>query len=186
MTRGCLVVALAAAFAVGGARQAQAQGLPPPTVFDGAYQGLAVGAVAGAATGYIIARADTWNESGGWKPVVYGLGIGALSGAALGLTLGIVDMAQARPHRNAYVMRDGLYGAGLGLVLGGIAGGMVALSSKKAENILLGGSIGVLAGTVGGIAVGFVEGYRKYSAGVSAVQQSDGSLALLPAVTGRF
>jgi hypothetical protein len=95
-------------------------------------------------------------------------------------------MAQNRPHRNAYVMRDGLYGAGLGLVLGGIAGGLAAISTKKAENILLGGSIGVLAGTVSGIAVGFVEGYRKYSASVSAVQQSDGSLALLPAVTGRF
>jgi len=77
-------------------------------------------------------------------------------------------------------------GAGLGFVLGGIAGGMAALSTKHAENILLGGSIGVLAGTVGGIAVGFVEGYRKYSASVSAVQQSDGSLALLPSVVGRF
>jgi hypothetical protein len=186
MTKPCLGAILTVALAVGVAGEARANNLPPPTVFDGAYQGLLVGAVAGAATGYIIARDDTWNESGGWKPVVYGTGIGALSGAALGLTLGIVDMAQAKPHRNAYVMRDALYGAGLGLVLGGIAGGLSALSTKHGENIVLGGSIGVLAGTATGIAVGFVEGYRKYSAAVSAVQQSDGSVALLPALTGRF
>jgi hypothetical protein len=183
----CLGVALVVAIAAVLSGQARAgDQLPPPTVFDGAYQGLLVGAVAGAATGYIIARNDTWNESGGWKPVVYGTGIGALAGSALGLTLGIVDMAQRKPHRNAYVMRDGLYGAGLGVMLGGIAGGLAALSTKKAENILLGGAIGALAGTVGGIAVGFVEGYRKYTASVAAVQQADGSLAFVPAVAGRF
>jgi hypothetical protein len=186
MTRRCLGVALAVALAVCLTRQARADSLPPPTVFEGALHGMLVGAVAGAATGYIFARDDTWNKSGGWKPIAYGTGIGALSGAALGLTLGIVDMTQNKPHRNAYVMRDGLYGAGLGFVLGGIAGGMAAISSKKAENILLGGSIGVLAGTITGIGIGFFEGYRKYSASVAAVQQSDGSLALLPSVAGRF
>jgi len=155
-------------------------------VFDGAYQGLLVGALAGGATGYLFARSDTWKTTGGWKPLVYGAGIGALTGAVLGLTLGIVDMSQRKPHRNAYVMRDGLYGAGLGALLGGIAGGLGALSSKKGEYIVLGAAIGTLTGTVGGMAVGFVEGYRKYSATVSAVQQSDGSVSFLPAVAGRF
>jgi hypothetical protein len=167
-------------------RSAWADELPPPTVFDGAYQGLLVGALAGGATGYLFGRSDTWNKSGGWKPLAYGAGIGALSGAVLGLTLGIVDMSQRKPHRNAYVMRDGLYGAGLGAVLGGIAGGLGAISSKKGEYILFGASIGVLTGTCGGIAVGFVEGYRKYSASVAPVQQSDGSLSFIPAVAGRF
>jgi hypothetical protein len=176
----------AAVFAFGLSRTASAENLPPPTVFDGAYQGLLVGALAGGATGYMFARSDTWKESGGWKPVVYGVGIGAISGAVLGLTLGIVDMTQRKPGRNGYVMRDGLYGAGLGAVLGGIAGGLGALASKKGEYILLGASIGVLTGTCGGIAVGFVEGYRKYSASVASVQQSDGSLSFIPAVAGRF
>jgi hypothetical protein len=155
-------------------------------VFDGAYQGLLVGALAGGATGYMFARADTWNKSGGWKPVAYGAGLGAITGSVLGLTLGIVDMAQRKPGRNGYVMRDGLYGAGLGAVLGGIAGGLGALASKKGEYILHGVSIGALTGTCGGIAVGFIEGYRKYSATVAMVEQADGSLSFLPAVAGRF
>jgi hypothetical protein len=168
------------------ARAARAGDLPPPTVFDGAYQGLLVGAIAGSATGYMFARNDTWDESGGWKPVAYGAGIGAISGSVIGLTLGIVDMAQQRPHRNAYVMRDGLYGAGLGALLGGIAGGMAALYAKEGEYALFGASIGVLTGTVGGMAVGFAEGYRKYSASLAAIRRDDGSLMFVPAVTGRF
>jgi hypothetical protein len=188
MKHRCLWVAVAAALALCLPRPARAGDLPPPTVFDGAYQGLLVGALAGTATGYIIARDDMFPDyhAGSWKPLIYGAGIGAIAGSVLGLTLGIVDMAQRIPHRNAYVMRDGLYGAGLGAVLGGIAGTLAALSTGHKENILLGGAIGVLVGTCGGMAVGFVEGYRKYSASVAAVQQSDGSLALLPAVVGRF
>jgi hypothetical protein len=186
MTKRCLHFLVVCALVLGIARFARAAELPPPTVFDGAYQGLLVGALAGGATGYLFARSDTWKTSGGWKPVVYGAGIGALTGSVLGLTLGIVDMAQRKPGRNGYVMRDGLYGAGLGAVLGAIAGGLGALAAKKGEYILLGASIGVLTGTCGGIAVGFVEGYRKYSVSVAPVAQSDGSLSFIPAVVGRF
>ena len=186
MINRCFQILCALVLVAAFARSARAAELPPPTVFDGAYQGLLVGALAGGATGYLFARSDTWKVSGGWKPLVYGVGIGAITGSVLGLTLGIVDMAQRKPGRNGYVMRDGLYGAGLGAVLGGIAGVLGAISSKKGEHILLGGSIGVLAGTCGGMAVGFVEGYRKYSASVSTVQQSDGSVSFLPAVVGRF
>jgi hypothetical protein len=186
MTNRCLHFLVVCALVLGIARTARASELPPPTVFDGAYQGLLVGALAGGATGYLFARSDTWNTSGGWKPLAYGAGIGAITGSVIGLTLGIVDMAQRKPGRNGYVMRDGLYGAGLGAVLGGIAGGLGALASKKAEYILLGTSIGVLSGTCGGMAVGFIEGYRKYSASVAPVQQSDGSLNFIPAVAGRF
>jgi hypothetical protein len=165
---------------------AQAADLQPPTVFDGAYQGLLVGGTAGLATGYLFARRGGWDSSSDWKPLVYGAGIGALTGSVLGLTLGIVDMTQRKPGRNGYVMRDGLYGAGLGAVLGGIAGGLAAISSKKAEHVLLGGSIGVLSGACLGMGVGFVEGYRKYSASVAPVQQADGSVTFVPAVAGRF
>jgi hypothetical protein len=157
-----------------------------PTVFDGAYQGLLVGTLAGTATGYMFARSDTWNEDGGWKPLGYGAGIGALSGAAIGLTLGIVDLSQRRPGRNGYVMRDGLYGAGLGALLGGIAGGLAALSSKKGEHVLFGAATGVLVGAVGGMAVGFVEGYRKYSVSVTPVERPDGTVSFIPSLAGRF
>jgi hypothetical protein len=186
MKQRCLGVLVAIALVAGFARSARAEDLPPPTVFDGAYQGLLVGALAGTATGYMFARSDTWNKSGGWKPLAYGAGIGAIGGAVLGLTLGIVDMAARKPHRNAYVMRDGLYGAGFGALLGGIAGGLVALSSKKADHVLLAGAIGTLTGTVGGMAVGFVEGYRKSAVTVSAIERPDGTIALIPAVAGRF
>jgi hypothetical protein len=165
---------------------ARAADLQPPTVFDGAYQGLLVGGTAGLATGYLFARDGGWPKSSNWQPLVYGAGIGALTGSVLGLTLGIVDMAQHKPGRNGYVMRDGLYGAGLGAVLGGIAGGLAAVSSKKGEHVVLGASIGVLSGACLGMGVGFVEGYRKYSATVSSVEQADGSVAFVPAVAGRF
>jgi len=183
--RALCVAALLACFATSISTSARAAELQPPTVFDGAYQGLLVGALAGGATGYLFARRDGLHSSD-WKPLVYGAGIGALTGSVLGLTLGIVDMSQGKPGRNGYVMRDGLYGAGLGAVLGGIAGGLAAISSKKGEHILLGASIGVLSGTCLGMGVGFVEGYRKYSASVAPVQQADGSITFVPAVAGRF
>jgi len=175
--RRLLVAFLFAALALS-TRQSHAAELPPP--------GLLVGATAGAATGYLFARRGGWDSSTDWKPLAYGAGIGALSGAAVGLTLGIVDMSQNKPHRNAYVMRDGLYGAVLGAVLGGIAGGLAAVSSSKGEHILLGGSIGVLSGTVLGMTVGFVEGYRRYGVAVSAVEQAGGSYTFVPAVSARF
>jgi hypothetical protein len=168
------------------ARKGLASELPPPTVFDGAYQGLLVGALAGLSTGYLFARSDGWNSSSDWKPLAYGAGIGALGGAAIGLTLGIVDMSQSKPGRNGYVMRDGLYGAALGAVLGGIAGGLAALSTDKAEHVLLGGSIGVLSGTCLGMTVGFIEGYRRYAVAVAAVQEAGGSYTFVPAVAARF
>jgi hypothetical protein len=157
-----------------------------PTVFDGAYQGLLVGGTAGLATGYLFARQEGWDGDKDWKPLVYGLGIGALAGSAIGLTLGIVDVSQDKHGRNGYVMRDGLYGALLGAILGGIAGGLAAISSEKGEHVLLGSSIGVLSGTCLGMGVGFVEGYREHSASVAPVQQADGSVSFIPAVSGTF
>lgn len=187
MRRFALVVAFVVALVAvaSAARQARAAELPPPTVFDGAYQGLVVGATAGLATGYLFARSNGW-QSSDWKPLLYGAGIGALAGATLGLTLGIVDMSQGKPGRNGYVMRDGVYGAGLGALLGAIAGGLAALSSHKGEHVLFGASIGVLAGTGVGMTLGFVEGYRRYAVVVSSAEQADGSHTFLPALAGRF
>ena len=185
MRRLC-AIGLLVLIAAWGRRSLAADLSSPPTVFDGAYQGLLVGGLAGLSTGYLFARSDGWDSSSDWKPLAYGAGIGALAGAAVGLTLGIVDMSQGKPGRNGYVMRDGLYGAALGAVLGGIAGGLAAASTKKAEHILLGGSIGVLSGTCLGMVVGFVEGYRKYAVAVSAVEEAGGSYTFIPAVAARF
>src|ERR1039457_2702865 len=104
--RTLCVVSLLGCFA----SSARAADVQPPTVFDGAYQGLLVGGLTGLSVGYLFARQDGWHGSSDWKPLVYGAGIGALTGSVLGLTLGIVDMSQGKPGRNGYVMRDGLYG----------------------------------------------------------------------------
>ena len=156
-----------------------------PTIFDNAYQGLLVGGLAGTATGYFFARQDGWKSSD-WKPLVLGAGIGAIAGSAIGLTLGIVDMAQDKPHRHGYVMRDGLLGAGFGAVVGGLAGGLAAISTKHGENILLGSSIGVLSGTVLGMTLGIIEGQKKTRAAIVPVAESGGSIAFLPGVVGTF
>src|ERR1017187_6651641 len=180
--RTLCVVSLLGCFA----SSARAADVQPPTVFDGAYQGLLVGGLTGLSVGYLFARQDGWHGSSDWKPLVYGAGLGALTGSVLGLPLGSVDMSYGKPRPKRYVTRDGPYGAGLGAVLGGIAGGLAAISSKKGERVLLGGSIGVLSGACLGMGVGFVEGYRKVSASVAPVQQADGSIGFMPAVVGRF
>jgi hypothetical protein len=166
-----------------------------PTVFTLAYEGLMVGAGAGLAGGYLVAREDGLHTSD-WKPLVYGLGIGALVGSGIGLTLGIVDVAQDTPGRTRHVLRDMLYGEAFGATAGAIAGGLTALSTKKPEHILLGASIGVLSGAALGAVFGFFEGghVRPHSApdadrislSVVPVVEAGGKLAYLPALSGRY
>jgi energy-converting hydrogenase Eha subunit A len=163
-----------------------------PTVFTLAYEGLMVGAGAGLAGGYLVARDNGWQKSD-WKPLVYGVGIGALVGSGIGLTLGIVDVAQDKPGRTRYVLRDMLYGEGFGATVGAIAGGLTAISTKKPEHILLGASIGVLSGAVLGAVFGFIEGRHPSAQGrqrvalsVVPVVEASGKLAYLPALSGRY
>jgi len=166
-----------------------------PSVFAFAYQGLVVGAGAGLAAGYLFAREDGLHSSD-WKPLVYGIGIGALAGAGVGLTLGVVDAAQDKPGRARYVVRDMAYGEGFGAVVGLIAGGLTALSTKKGEHVLLGASIGVLSGAVLGAVFGVIEGGHassQASAGsnhlalsVLPVVEAGGKLAYLPGLSGQY
>lgn len=130
-----------------------------PSVFTYGFRGFAIGALAGTATGYVIARDDGF-ESDDWKPVVYGLGIGALGGAAIGLTLGFIDLEDDRPGMGNIALRDMLYGAIFGLVAGAIIGGLVAIGEEDAELILFGAALGTFAGTLGGLVVGLIEGRR--------------------------
>ena len=168
-----------------------------PTVFTLAYEGLMVGAGAGLAGGYLVAREGGLHTSD-WKPLVYGTGIGALVGSGIGLTLGVVDVTQDKPGRTRYVLRDMLYGEGFGATVGAIAGGLTAISTKKPEHILLGTSIGVLSGAVLGAVFGFIEGRhartqaaldtgnQRFALSVVPVVEAGGKLAYLPALSGRY
>jgi energy-converting hydrogenase Eha subunit A len=168
-----------------------------PTVFTLAYEGLMVGAGAGLAGGYLVAREDGLHTSD-WKPLVYGAGIGALVGSGIGLTLGVVDVTQDKPGRTRFVLRDMLYGEGFGATVGVIAGGLTAISTKKGEHVLLGASIGVLSGAVLGAVFGFIEGghsrahaaldtsNQRFALSVVPVVEAGGTLAYLPALSGRY
>ncbi|MGC9983752.1 MAG: hypothetical protein ABSF35_08985 [Polyangia bacterium] len=169
-----------------------------PTVFTFAYEGLVVGAGAGLAAGYLVAREDGWKTSKDWKPLVYGTGIGALVGSGVGLTVGVVDVAQDKPGRTRYVLRDMAYGVGFGATAGVIAGGLTAISTRKPEHILLGASIGVLSGAVMGAVFGFIEGghardygaldsdCQRFALAIVPVVEAGGKLAYLPALSGRY
>src|SRR5687767_5970024 len=97
-----------------------------PSVFSYGSRGLFVGALAGLSGGYLAARRGDFHRED-WRPLVLGTGIGALSGAAIGLTLGFVDLADDRPGAAAIALRDMLYGAGFGAVLGLVAGCLVII-----------------------------------------------------------
>src|SRR4051812_31951964 len=131
-----------------------------PSAFTYGFQGLLLGAGAGLAAGYLFTR-DGGFHSDDVKTLVYGLGFGALVGGGLGIALGINDMASQNPGGAFYVLRDGVYGLSFGTLAGGIAGALAALSTKRAEHIVLGASIGALVGTVAGVALGIVEGERS-------------------------
>jgi len=158
-----------------------------------------VGAGAGLAAGYLVARDDGWKKiPDHWKALVYGTGIGALVGSGIGLTLGIVDVAEDKPGRTRYVLRDMVYGEAFGATAGAIAGGLTALSTKKGEHVLLGTSIGVLSGAVLGAVFGFFEGgharahgaldtgNQRFALSVVPVVAAGGKLAYLPALSGQY
>lgn len=168
-----------------------------PSVFSYGYRGLLVGALAGVSGGYLAARRGDF-EREDWRPLVLGLGIGGLSGAAIGLTLGFVDLADERPGAAAIALRDMLYGAGFGAVLGLITGGLFIIRTRDAEHALFGAAIGTLAGTGVGLGVGIFEGRRivdsprhararpSYRARLGATRDAGGRLAFGPALVASF
>jgi drug/metabolite transporter (DMT)-like permease len=168
-----------------------------PSVFSYGYRGLLVGALAGVSGGYLAARRGDF-ERDDWRPLVLGLGIGGLSGAAIGLTLGFVDLADDRPGAAAIALRDMLYGAGFGALLGLVTGCLVIIRTRDAEHALFGAAIGTVAGTGIGLGIGIIEGRRivdsprhagprpSYHARLGAVRDSEGRLALGPALVASF
>jgi len=166
-----------------------------PNIFTFAYQGFLVGAGAGLAGGYLVAHEGGLHASD-WKPLVYGTGIGALAGIGVGLTLGIIDAAQDKPGRTRYVLRDMGYGEGLGAVVGLIAGGLTALSTRNTEHLLFGASIGVLSGAAVGALFGVIEGGHsraqasrdngRFALSLVPVAEAGGKFTYLPALSGRY
>jgi hypothetical protein len=187
---------LVATIVLGLARPGLAQPREPaytPSIFGYGFHGFFLGGMAGLGGGYIVARSGGWHQDD-WQPLAYGAGIGALAGGALGLGLGITDMVSETPGRGYFVLRDGGYGLGFGAATGAIAGGIAAVSTKKPENILFGAAIGGLVGTGVGVVLGAIEGNRAWRrhAGtamtitLAPAAQSDGRLAWVPALVGRY
>jgi hypothetical protein len=196
MQRVFLIVSLWAVLLVPGSAQAGGFFGPDPdyapSVFTYGYRGLLTGGLVGLSAGYLVARRDGF-ERDDYRPLVLGGGIGALSGAALGLTLGFVDLADDRPGMGSIALRDTLYGAGFGALLGAITGGLVIIRTREAEHLLFGASIGTLAGAALGLGIGLIEGRRivsspqhRYSASLVSTRDAAGELVWTPAFRGVF
>ena len=129
-----------------------------PSVMTYAFDGLLFGAAVGLGGGYLRARQGGF-EHDDWKPFVLGAGIGALAGPGVGLTLGFVDLATDRPHAQ-YILRDGKYGAAIGMLLGAITGALVLVRSDEPEHVGFGAAIGTLCGAGLGLLAGVIESTR--------------------------
>src|SRR3954468_14801829 len=132
----------------------------PPSVFVYTSNGFVLGGMIGLSAGYLVAR-DNGFDDDDWRAVILGTGIGAVVGGTLGLTLGIVDMARQTPGYGGYVLRETMQGAGFGLIVGALVGGVAAASTKQKEHIAYGAALGTLAGTGLGVVLGVFEGDQK-------------------------
>jgi hypothetical protein len=188
MRRSLVVLAVLLAMAAPARAQRAPEPLYTPSAFSYGFHGFVLGASAGVGAGYLVGRAGGWH-SGDWRALAYGAGIGALVGGGLGIGLGISDMATQTPGRGYFILRDGGLGLGFGAVTGAIAGGLVALSTRKGEHILFGASVGALAGTAFGIVLGTIEGQRyggRMALSLATAAAPDGSIQLMPALVGRY
>jgi hypothetical protein len=163
-----------------------------PSVFTYGYRGLLTGGVTGLAAGYLVARHDGFSHDD-WRPLVLGSGIGALSGSVLGLTLGFVDLSDDQPGMASIALRDTLYGAGFGALLGTITGGLVIIRTHDAEHLLFGAALGTVTGAGLGLVIGLIEGRRivtspqhRYMGSLGATRDSAGNLVWTPQVQLAF
>jgi hypothetical protein len=173
---------------------ADARQTEPPSALLHGLQGFLAGALVGTGIGYLTIGESAHEP---WRDVLLGAGVGGLSGAGLGLGVGLLDASMGKRSAARYVMRDMLYGTGLGALFGSVVGGLVALDSDDAEDVLVGGSIGAISGALLGVVTGVVEGQWRKPHGhdaaktrISAVlglsRDRAGQHLLLPGVAGRF
>ena len=166
-----------------------------PSMLSYGFEGLGTGALVGLGIGYLVARNDDFERSD-WRAIGLGAGIGALSGMGLGLGLGAADLASDRPGVGGVVLRDTLYGTGLGGLAGLLGGGISAIVSGDGEHVPFGAAIGGVAGAGVGMIVGFIEGPRMvhsrrhqargFAPTVVAVRDSSNNPVWMPGAVGRF
>lgn len=133
----------------------------PPSMLQYGFAGLGTGLLIGASAGYLVARDPDWDYSKrDWRALGLGTGIGALSGMALGLGLGAADLGADAPGYGGVVLRDTLYGTGLGAVAGAIGGTISAFAQSEGEHVLFGTAIGLVSGAGVGMIIGFIQAPR--------------------------
>lgn len=126
------------------------------SVLEYGWYGLGDGLGVGLAAGYLATGSEF--ESDEWDIIGLGAGVGALGGIGVGLMLGIMDIGKDGPGLGASALQNMGYGLGLGTVGGLIVGGIVAVSSEDAKDVLVGGSVGALVGSGVGLILGLVQG----------------------------
>lgn len=132
-----------------------------PSMLQYGFAGLGSGALIGLGGGYLFARDPDWNwDKRDYRALGLGAGIGALSGMALGLGLGAYDLGAKKPGYGGVVLRDTLYGTGLGAVTGALGGMISAFAQDEGEHVLFGTAIGLVAGAGVGMIIGFIEAPR--------------------------
>jgi hypothetical protein len=165
-----------------------------PSIIAYGFEGLATGAFVGLGIGYLVARDEDFERSD-WRAIGLGGGVGALSGMALGLGLGAADLASDRPGVGGIVLRDTLYGTGLGSVAGLLSGGISAIVAEDPEHAVFGTAIGAVAGAGVGMIVGLIEGPRmvnsrrhqaRFAPTVMAARDDSNRSVYMPGIAGRF
>lgn len=155
-----VLVLCSACVLTGTARAAEPGRSDTPSAFTYAYRGLLAGSLVGLSAGYLGARGNGF-ERNDWKPVAYGVGFGALGGVAMGLTLGLVDLRPDSKDIANIALKDTICAGALGMLVGAIVGGLVAIESRDAEHVALGAAIGTLSGVGTGLVVGVVRGHYQ-------------------------
>ena len=185
----------------------QCFGPPPdsaPSVFAYGFRGFWIGTALGSSAGYLVIRDDHWNGNA-WEDLGISMGVGAIVGTLGGLGVGLYDLSLEKPGVGSIVLRDTLYGTGLGGLVGAVAGGLFVIKSDDWEDVALGASVGSLVGAAVGIAMGFIEGpkvvdmYSKdqtegervasgpsWSLGMKVLKDRNRNPVYLPVVTKRF
>ncbi len=129
-----------------------------PSVFRYGLRGFGIGTLLGASTGYLIGHSDNHWNTDDWRNLGISLGVGAIAGTLGGIGVGFYDLSLEQPGVGSIVMRDTLWGTGLGALVGGVAGALFIIDSGNGRDAALGASIGSLVGAAAGVVIGFIEG----------------------------
>ena len=149
-----------------------------PSVLSYGFRGFLIGTLLGTSTGYLVIRNSDW-DGDDWEDFGISMGVGAIAGSLGGLAIGLYDLSLDKPGVGSIVMRDTVLGAGLGGLVGTVAGGLFIIDSGEWEDMALGASVGTLCGAAIGIVIGFIEG-PKIVERFSEQESSANALASLP------